>query len=62
MKVARCAAARKLLQPAWAIATKRQIFNLTHGQVRPVPNALAATSTPCLPASRHVRATYDQPI
>src|SRR5438445_279816 len=28
----------------------------------PVPNALAATSTPCLPASRHVRATYDQPI
>ncbi len=37
MKVARCAAARKLLQPTWAIATKRQIFNLTHGQVRPSP-------------------------
>lgn len=32
-KVARCAAARKLLHLAWAVVTKRQAFNPTHGQL-----------------------------
>lgn len=32
-KVARCAAARKLLHLAWAVVTKRQPFNPTHGQL-----------------------------
>ncbi len=31
-KVARCAAARKLLHIAWAVATKGQVFNPLHGQ------------------------------
>jgi hypothetical protein len=37
MIVARYAAARKLLQLTWAIATKRQIVHPPHGQVRPSP-------------------------
>jgi hypothetical protein len=37
MNVARDAAARKLLQLTWAIATKRQIVHPTQGQVRPSP-------------------------
>jgi transposase len=31
MKVARCAAARKLLHLAWAVVTKQQPFNAAHG-------------------------------
>src|SRR5213594_1516231 len=31
MKVARCAAARKLLHLAWAVVTKRQPFDPTYG-------------------------------
>ncbi len=34
MKVARCAAARKLLHLAWALGTKRQRFDLNRGQQR----------------------------
>ncbi len=34
-KVARCAAARKLLHQVWALGTKRQRFDPHHGQPRP---------------------------
>jgi transposase len=34
-KVARCAAARKLLHQVWALGTKRQRFDPNHGQHRP---------------------------
>ncbi|HEY8600222.1 MAG TPA: IS110 family transposase [Thermomicrobiales bacterium] len=34
LKVARCAAARKLLHQAWALATKRQRFDPHHGQTQ----------------------------
>jgi transposase len=45
MKVARCAAARKLLHVAWAVVTKGQPFDAGHAQVdgpRPATLALAA--------------------
>jgi transposase len=45
MKVARCAAARKLLHVAWAVVTKGEPFDATRGQRRSAPievEALAA--------------------
>ena len=45
MKVARCAAARKLLHVAWAVVVKGQPFDTRYGQTRPVAGealALAA--------------------
>ncbi len=45
MKVARCAAARKLLHVAWAVVTTGQPFDARHGQPEPgraAPVALAA--------------------
>jgi hypothetical protein len=45
MKVARCAAARKLLHIAWAVVTKGQPFDATHAEQRSAaraPLALAA--------------------
>jgi transposase len=41
MKVARCAAARKLLHLAWAIVTKRQPFDPAY-QVRLLAQRVAA--------------------
>ncbi len=37
LKVARCAAARKLLHLAWALVTKQQRFNLGHRQQQAEP-------------------------
>ena len=45
MKVARCAAARKLVHMAWAVVTKGQPFDAGHAQVdsfRPAALGLAA--------------------
>ncbi len=45
MKVARCAAARKLMHVEWAVVTKGQPFDAGHAQrraARTVPLALAA--------------------
>ncbi|HEY8598209.1 MAG TPA: IS110 family transposase [Thermomicrobiales bacterium] len=42
MKVARCAAARKLLHLAWALGTKQQRFDPRHRQHHDPPPALAA--------------------
>ncbi len=39
MKVARCAAARKLLHVAWAVVTKGQPFDATRAEQRPAPRA-----------------------
>jgi transposase len=41
-KVARCAAARKLLHQAWALGAKRQRFDPRHGQQSERPSDLAA--------------------
>ncbi len=39
MKVARCAAARKLLHVAWAVVTKGQPFDATRGEQSSAPRA-----------------------
>ena len=41
-KVARCAAARKLLHLAWALGTKQQRFDPDHQHQREAPPDLAA--------------------
>jgi transposase len=40
-QVARCAAARKLLQLSWALVTKQQVFDPHHRQPQPAQTALA---------------------
>ncbi len=40
MKVARCAAARKLLHLAWAVVTKGQAFDVRHTQPESKPTAV----------------------
>ncbi len=42
MKVARCAAARKLVHVAWTVVTKGQPFDATRGQRRSAPRAAVA--------------------
>jgi hypothetical protein len=42
MKVARCAAARKLLHIAWAVVAKGQRFEVTYGQSDTAAALLAA--------------------
>ncbi len=42
MKVARCAAARKLLHVAWAVVTKGQPFDATRAEQRSAPGAAVA--------------------
>lgn len=42
MKVARCAAARKLLHVAWAVVTKGQAFDAGHAQPEPAATAVVA--------------------
>ena len=42
MKVARCAAARKLLHMAWAVVTKGQPFDAMHAEQKPAPIAAVA--------------------
>ncbi len=42
MKVARCAAARKLLHLAWAVVTKEQVFDARHAQPKSAPIAVVA--------------------
>jgi transposase len=41
-KVARCAAARKLLHLSWALVTKHQVFDPQHRQPQPAQTALAS--------------------
>ena len=42
MKVARCAAARKLLHVAWAVVTKGQPFDAMHAEQKSAPIAAVA--------------------